>query len=150
MRMSLRQFLAEGRLRPHRTNRPEIRNLLRVVDRNLRDAAVEAISEDLRFQTAYGAALQLGTIVLAAAGYRTHGEGHHRVTFGVLAELLGDDFQQIAEYFEQARGLRNRSQYDQAGNISEGDATELFGEAKRFRGDVLAWLRRSHPSLVPR
>ena len=128
--MPLKELLAEGRLRPHRSSRREIRDLLRVADRDLKDAAVKAISIDLRFQTAYQAALQLATIVLASSGYRAIGQGHHWATFKVLPELLGQEFQEIADYLDQCRGKRNLSDYDRAGEISEGEA--------------------NHPPLAPR
>lgn len=141
--------MAEGRLRSHRTSRREIRDLLNVADRDLKDAAVRAISVDLRFRTAYQAALQIATIVLAA-GYRAAGRGHHWVTFTVLPELLGQETQEWADYFDQCRGKRNLSDYDRAGEIAENEAAELLEEAKRFREAVLSWLRKSHPALVPR
>ena len=148
--MSLKQFLAEDRLRPHRASRREIRDLLRVSDRDLKDAAVDAISVDLRFQAAYQAALQLATIILAASGYRTTGAGHHWLTFNVLPELLGPQSQEIATYFDQCRGQRNRSDYDRAGEIAREEAIELLDEAKKFRRTVLSWLRERHRSLLPR
>lgn len=101
--MTLKQFLAEDRLRRHRTTAKEIQDLLRVVDRNLRDGAVEEISLDLRFMTAYQGILQLSTIVLAASGFRTTGAGHHWVTLKVLPALLGEEVQDLADYFDQCR-----------------------------------------------
>lgn len=148
--MTLKQFLAGGRLRPHRTSAKEIRDLLRVADRDLKDAAVKDISVDLRFTTAYQAAFQLATIVLAASGVRTTGTGHHWVTFNVLPELLGREVQGLADYFDQCRGKRNLSEYDRAGEISEGEAKELLGGARKFRATVLDWLRAHHPRLVSR
>jgi len=124
--------------------------LLRVVDRDLRDAAVTAISIDLRFQTAYQACLQLGTIVLAAVGVRSVGQGHHWTTFKVLPDILGNDVQDLADYFDQCRGKRNLSDYDRAGEIADKEAVELLEEAKKFRASILAWLRRHHPALAPR
>lgn len=149
MKVTLKRFLAEDRLRRHRSSAKEIQDLLRVVDRNLSDAGVEEISFDLRFATAYQAVLQLATIVLAASGFRTHGEGHHWMTFNVLPELLGPDVQGLADFFDQCRGKRNLSDYDRAGEISEGEAVELLKEAKKFRGTVLGWLKTHHPKLVP-
>lgn len=150
MKVTLKQFLAEGRLRRHRTNPREIRDLFRVVDRNLEDAAVERISVDLRFATAYQAALQLATIVLTASGYRSVGAGHHWVTFKVLPELLGSGSQDLADYFDQCRDKRNVLDYDRAGEIAETEAEELLQEAREFRTAVLAWLRQRHPRLVRR
>jgi len=86
----LKQLLADGRLRPHRPSRREMQERLSVVDRNLRDAKVDGISDDLKHQTAYGAAFVLATMVLSASGHRTVGEGHHWVTFEVLPDLLGE------------------------------------------------------------
>lgn len=150
MSVALKQFLADGQLRPHRTSPKEIQDLLRVADRNLRDAAVEEISFDLRFTTTYQAALQLATIVLAASGYRTAGTGHHWITFKVLSELLGRGIRDSADYFDQCRTKRNLSDYDRAGEISEDEVVEVLKEAKKFRGTVLGWLKTHHPKLVPR
>ena len=85
--MTSKQFLAEGRLKPHRTGPKEVRDLLRVAQRDLKDASVTEISVDRRFIIAYQAAFQLATIVLAASGFRTAGTGHHWVTFKILPEL---------------------------------------------------------------
>ena len=148
--MPLKQFLTDGQLRPHRTSSKEIRDLLRVADRNLKDATVEEISYDLRFTTAYQAALQLATMVLAASGFRTTGKGHHWVTFNVLAELMGSDFQDLADYFDQCRGKRNLSDYDRAGEIAENEVEELLKEAIAFRAAVLEWLKKGHPKLMLR
>lgn len=84
--MTLKQFLTDGRLKPHRTSSREIRDLLRVVDRNLKDAAVREISFDLRFITAYQAALQLATVVLAGSEVRTTGTSHHYEAAELLKE----------------------------------------------------------------
>ena len=148
--MRLKQLLADGRLRPHRPSRREMQERLSVVDRNLRDAKVDGISDDLKHQTAYGAAFVLATMVLSASGHRTVGEGHHWVTFEVLPDLLGETLRELAEYFDQARSQRNRSQYDSVGDISGADAGELLIEARKFRSIVLAWLKKHRASLAPR
>lgn len=146
--MALKQFLADGRLKPHRPSPKEIRDLLRVADRDLKDAVINAISVDLRFTTAYQAIFQLATIVLAASGFRTTGSGHHWVTFNVLPELLGQEFQDLVNYFDHCRNKRNLSAYDRAGEISEDEARELLEEAKKFRRTVLGWAKMHHPRLV--
>lgn len=85
--MTLRDLLAEGRFRPHKTSQKEVADLLQVVNRDLVDAAVTQLSADRRFAIAYNAALQLATIALHAAGYRAVGSAHHWVTFQVLPEI---------------------------------------------------------------
>jgi hypothetical protein len=57
MKMTLRQWLDNGWLEPHRTSREEIGRLLAIVERDLRDAEGD-ISLDWRFGIAYNAALE--------------------------------------------------------------------------------------------
>ena len=101
--MSLKRFLAEGRLKPHRTGPKEIR-----------------------------------------------GSGHHWVTFSVVPELLGREYQDLANYFDYCRNKRNLADYDRAGEISAREAEELLEEAKKFRASVLDWLKAHHPKVFPR
>ncbi|MFC1573537.1 SAV_6107 family HEPN domain-containing protein [Candidatus Eisenbacteria bacterium] len=146
--MTLKRLLADGRLRPHLTSAKEIADLLRVIDRDMEDAAFEKLSADRRFATAYNAALQLATVILRAEGYRTSGAAHHWATFQALPGILGSDHTDRADYFDSCRTKRNIADYDAAGMISEAEVRELVEEAKAFRGDVLEWLRQKHPGLV--
>jgi len=148
--VSLRELLADGRIRAHRTSAREVADLLHVVARDLADAAIPQLSTDRRFATAYNAALQLATIALHASGYRAAGEGRHWATFHVLPETLGPQAQARADYLDNCRSKRNITDYDRAGEISERDAEEILVEARAFREDVLTWLRKSHPPLVPK
>ena len=108
-----------------------------------------AVSLDRRFATAYSAALQLATIVLAASGFRVMAQrGHHAVTWQALPELMGADVGDTAIYFDSCRTLRNRSDYDRVGVVSEAEVEELLRETEAFRGQVIDWLRREHPRLV--
>lgn len=51
--MTLKDLLADGRIRPHKTSAKEIADLLRVVNRDLADVDVAQLSFDRRFATAY-------------------------------------------------------------------------------------------------
>jgi hypothetical protein len=62
--MPYERLLREGRIRRHRTNPQEIAGLFRVMERDLADAAITALSADRRFATAYNAALQAATAVM--------------------------------------------------------------------------------------
>jgi len=148
--MSLKALLADGRIRAHTTSAREVADLLRVVDRDLADAALSQLSTDRRFATAYNAALQLATIALHASGYRAAGAGHHWTTFHVLPEIMGPQTQARADYFDSCRSKRNVTDYDRAGEISEHDAEEILAEAKTFRKELLAWLKVNHSTLAPR
>ena len=67
--MSLEQWAKNGWLRPHKSSKQEIANLLEIVDRDLKDAESN-ISSDWQFGIAYNAALKLCTILLHASSYR--------------------------------------------------------------------------------
>ena len=57
--MSLTTWLENRWLIDHESSPQEVTNLLAVVDRDLADAEVEALSSDRRLEIAYNAALQL-------------------------------------------------------------------------------------------
>ncbi len=145
----LRRWVEAGALRPQRTSRREIADLLAVVDRDMSDALATGVSLDRRFAIAYSAVLGLASMVLAASGYRAAARrGHHAVTLQALPEIMGDDVREAATYFDSCRVLRNASDYDRAGVVSASEVEELLREATAFRGRVLAWLRETHPRLV--
>ena len=138
----------QGRLRPHRTSRKEIDDLLRLAERNLGDARVAVVSSDRPFMIAYEAAVALATIPLHAAGFRTDGTGHHQTTFLALPLVMGGEFADLADYFDTCRTKRNVSAYDRTGGTSETEVEELLGEVAAFREIVLTWLKASHPQLA--
>jgi len=134
-------------VRPHRTSRAEIGALRAVVARDLADAAVAELSADRRFATAYNAALQLAKIVLACAGYRVVGEGHHRTSFQALEPAMGRSVRKRAAYFDTCRRKRNQIEYDAAGVIGEHDARDLLEAARDFRDEVERWIDATPPAL---
>lgn len=147
--MSLQRWLSERRLREHQSSPEEIHSLWRIVARDLHDAAVEQLSADRRYATAYSAILRLATVVLRASGYRTGGEGHHWTTFQVLPHLMDSLESERRDYFDACRRKRNAVDYDASGEVSEAEAREIYEEAMRFRVDVLSWLKLHHPEMAP-
>jgi uncharacterized protein (UPF0332 family) len=146
--MTLVNFLADGRLRRHSATAKEIRDLLKLVDRDFHDADLLGLSTDRAFSSAYNAVLQLATIVVRAAGYRTSGVAHHWTTFQVLPLILDSCDLERADYFDSCRRKRNRADYDAVGLISESEVDELLQEARVFRKEVRDWLKRKHRHLV--
>lgn len=146
--MSLQRLLDRGRLRRLPPAASEIADLLRVVDRDLKDAGIEELSADRRFATAYNAALQLATVVLRAEGYRTQGVAHHHTTIEALPLILGTEVGATADYLDACRSRRNTVDYDGIGIATEADVEELVREAEALRETVLAWLEKAHPELA--
>ena len=145
--MSLKRLLSQDRVRRHKTSKEEISNLLRLVERDLKDAKVKGLSRDRRFATAYNAVLQSATIVLYCRGYKPKGTGHHMTVFESMKDILGEDYHELADYFDSCRAKRNITDYTLAGEISEADADELIGEAEDFFETVRQWLKKNYPRL---
>lgn len=146
--MSLKQWADNGWLKSHTTSRQEITNLLAVIERDLSDASVEAVSPDSRFGSAYNAALKLCTILLYSSGYRAERIRHHYTTIQAMSLILGQDMTDDARYLDTCRKKRNISDYEYVGNVSESDVEELIGFVRELKVTVLDWLKKNQPHLL--
>jgi hypothetical protein len=145
--MSLEQWAKNGWLRPHKSSRQEIADLLGIVDRDVKDAESD-ISADWKFGIAYNAALKLCTILLHASGYRPEQKlGHYR-TITALPLILSHEHKDDADYLDACRGKRNTAEYDSAGVVSADEADELLNFTKELREEVMRWLKRQHSELL--
>lgn len=78
-----------------------------------RDARNPANSPDNQYVLGYQALLQMGTAILAVAGYRTRGaQGHHANTFYAVAALGIDGLEEIDIRTERIRRMRRLSAYE--------------------------------------
>lgn len=101
MKMSLQKWVEYGWLRSHKSSNKEIADLLRIIDRDLQDAAGE-ISSDWRFGIAYNAALKLCTILLYAEGYRPEKTLQHYRTIQSLPVILGKNMSKMPNIWTPA------------------------------------------------
>lgn len=78
-----------------------------------RDARNLANSPDNQYVLGYQALLQMGTALLAAAGFRTRGsQGHHANTFYAVAALGIEGLEEIDIRTERIRKMRKLSAYE--------------------------------------
>ena len=145
--MSLQKWLEYGWLRPHQSSRKEITDLLRIIDRDLQDAAGN-ISADWRFGIAYNAALKLCTILLYAEGCRPEKTLQHFRTIQSLPLILGSNHETDAKYLDTCRNKRNVVEYDYVGGVTEEDVDELVAFVKELHAEVIQWLNENHPKLL--
>lgn len=146
--MSLINWVNNGWLRPHKTSREEISNLLNIVDRDINDANQKDISADWRFGIAYNAALKLCTILVYATGYRPEKLLAHYRTLQALPLILGKEKDDDTDYLDTCRTKRNIVEYDYVGSVTESDANELIKFVSNLKNDVIKWLRKFHPDLI--
>lgn len=129
----------------------EISALRRVVERDLNDAQVAGVSNDRRFACSYNAALQLGQMALAAAGYRTNSNkaGHHKLTFEAAEAVIGSATASVlSAVFEVCRNKRNNLDYSVAGVISDAEAIEIQVRAQEYQTLVENWISHHHQPLA--
>ena len=129
------------------TSKTEIDNLRSIVSRSLANVAVAGVSTDIRFILAYDAARTLSLMIVRAEGYRPRAVGGHYNTFLAL-EAADPAFAALSSYFNNCRMLRNQSEYDFAGGVSDTDVDQLLQELKQFATDAEAWITARHPHLA--
>src|SRR5260370_39621413 len=89
--MSWKTLQSEGKARAHKASKKELDELRGVIARDLEDAAIQELSDDRRFATAYNAALQASKMAILCAGYQLASTpGHHRLTFEAAAQAQRD------------------------------------------------------------
>lgn len=146
--MTLTDLQAKNLLESLPTSRDEILGLLGLVDRDIKDAEVEEISLDARFERAYNATMNAAKAVLRCRGYRPKGSGQHRTIFEALRSIEGPWTDGEINYFHQCRKQRHRVQYDCAGIVSAGQLGELLEKAKTFRTTVRQHIKESFPQYL--
>jgi hypothetical protein len=146
--MSLEVWIKNGWLREHRTSPQEVTGILDLIERDLTDASRAEISTDWRFNIAYNAGLQLATLVLYVAGYRTgRGESKHYRVIQAFPLVLGQEFVATRDYLENCRRKRNVSEYDTAGTISVKEADDLLRAVRELKAKIEHWLLKNHTDL---
>ncbi len=145
--MTLQRYLEISWIRPHQTSPEEIRDLLAIADRDIGQSQIPGLGPEWRFGIAYNAALQLATAALAATGYQADRQNKHQRTIECLAWTVGLPLGEVA-LLDLCRRKRHTNVYEQIGAISDQEAAEMIGVAQRLQKQVIAWLRRQHPSLM--
>jgi hypothetical protein len=144
----LEKWVEYSWLKAEPTSRDEIKSLLTIVDRDLKDANVAAISEDRRFEAAYSAARTAATIALRASGYRTPTQvGHHAKTIESLELTISADSKMIQKMRTFSK-KRNLTSYDSAGSVSKQELELAIKTAAELHRQVVAWLEKNHPELL--
>ena len=146
--MSLEKWAEYGWLKTGRTSRDEIKSLLTIVDRDLKDANVAAISEDRRFEAAFNAARTAANVALRASGYRTSTQvGHHVKTIESLELTIKAD-SKLIQKMKTLSKKRNATSYDSAGNVSKQELELAIKTAAELQRKVVAWMGKNHPDLL--
>lgn len=146
--MTLENLARIGKLNPHNPTREEITKLLTAARRNIKDAHVEDVSLETRFDAAYKAVMQCALVALIANGFRpsTNVPGHQAMVIQSLPKTVGLDNDRWV-VLDALRRKRNLSDYSGEG-ISEKEAASCTRSAKRLLATVEAWLHANRSDLM--
>jgi hypothetical protein len=129
------------------TTKGEMDNLRSIVSRSLANVAVPGLTADIRFILAYDAARTLSLMIVRAQGYRPRSTAGHYHTFLAL-EAADPAFATLSAYFNDCRMIRNESEYDFAGGVTDTDVDQLLNAVKQFAADAEAWIAARHTHLA--
>lgn len=146
--MSLDSYVKNAWVKREATSPQEIADQLGIVARCMKDAAVEGISDDLRFYTTFNALLALSNTALRASGYRVaNQQGHHVRTIETLEYTIEAENKIVRKILAFSK-KRNIASYDSAGSISNEELKQILATAEGLKGAVMAWLKAAHPELL--
>jgi len=146
--MSWRELLDRKDVQRHKTSKHELDDLRRLIARDLADAALDGLSADRSFATAYNAARQTVSMAVACAGYRVTGRtGHHRISLECAQLALGSAATAYVDYFEICRRKRNAIDYSHSQVATASEAKEMLSKARDFFQLVENWIARNYPAL---
>ncbi len=139
--MTWRQLLREKRVEKRPADKVEIDQLRTMVERQLKDAAISALSEEQRFIIAYDAARLIATMAIRSAGYRVkEHHGFHYNTFQAFRIALGSSIADITAYLDQCRKKRNLLTYDAPYSVATTEVDELLQKVKALKQTVEIWI----------
>ena len=146
--MTLENLLRIGRIKEHPPDAAEIQKLLAAAQRSLKDARVQEVSPEVRFDAAYKAIMQTALVALMANGYRpdTNQPGHHMTVLQSLPKTMGLPGGRLA-VLDTMRRKRNLADYI-GEDIDEGSVKQCVKAAEQLRDDVTAWMAASHAELT--
>jgi uncharacterized protein (UPF0332 family) len=146
--MTLANLLKINRLQVFEASAEAIERLLRSAERNLKDARLDAVSSENRFDAAYKTIMQCAMIGLWANGYRTstNQPGHHQTAMQSLPLTLVLSTDSVI-VFDALRKQRNINDYE--GNpVTEAAVAECILQAESLLSHTRQWLNRHRPELL--
>ena len=129
----------------HEASQQEISDLLGIVETDLNDARIPALSPDRRLACCYNAILTAARTALRAAGYRVpKGTNHHyyaiqSLQFTVKLESM------ILRQIESMGKKRVVADYVRVGEVSDSMVDESLAFAEGCCQQISDWIRTEHP-----
>lgn len=146
--MTLENLLAIHKLQRFDVEAAGILRLLASAERNIKDAAIAALSPENRFDAAYKAIMQCAMLGLWANGYRTSTSqpGHLQTAIQALPKTMGLP-QETVIVLDALRKRRNLNDYE-GDSVSDSAVAECLQQAHALLAYTREWLRAQHPEWL--
>jgi hypothetical protein len=142
----IQQMIEARRLEERASPDVDVATLWQKAVTSARDARNSTNSPDNQYVLGYQALLQMGTAVLACAGYRTRGaQGHHATTFFAVAALRIEGLEEIEIHTDRIREMRKVSAYE-PGSPTPGQINALFALMDEVMPCAQRWLDAQRPA----
>lgn len=130
------------------TDPASIQRLITAAERNLKDAHLQALSMENRFDAAYKAIMQMANAALQTCGYRTltSKPGHHQTMIQSLPKTVGLDGETMV-VLDALRKQRNVADYS-GDPVTDKAVQECIIQAENLHSKLHQWLRENHGSLL--
>ncbi len=148
--MTLEAWSDSGLITPHQATPQEISDLFAVVETDLRDAEIPALSPERKLGCCYGAILSAARAALHASGYRVSrtNRSHHYYVIQSLRHTVGLDASTLLQ-IEALQKKRNTANYVRIGEVSDTLVAEAAALAQETFEAVRQWLVVNHSNLLP-
>jgi hypothetical protein len=142
----IQRLLDSGQMQETQSGDADVAALWQKAVTSARDARNPANSIDNKYVLGYQALLQMGTAILACAGFRTRGaQGHHANTFYALEDLEIAGLEKININTERIRLMRKVSAYE-PGSPTPAQIGALFELMDALMPHAHRWLAAQRPA----
>lgn len=125
-----------------------IKRLLQAAQQNINGSKSTSISNEIRFDAAYKAIMQMANTALQCNGYRTltSKPGHHLTMIQSLPKTIGVDTETLI-VLDTLRKQRNATDYS-GDLIPNSSLNECIDQAEKLWELLNDWIRKSYPHLI--
>lgn len=139
--MSLDNLLREGKLTKLPFDKGETKNLLEIVDRDIK-SSVDAPNTDWQVMICYNAGLALCNLLIRYNNYRVKGSDHHKTSINAAKILMND--KNLDDYFDlldRVRRKRNNMTYNQVNLSTEMEFKNLHENTIKAQSYIVELLK---------
>ncbi len=143
-----RRLAREGKIRPQKAGFIQVETLLKDAILDLEEARrIQAVAERAIYLLAYTAMLKAGRALLLLNGFVPDDGAQHKTVVELTSAILGQEFRDLTEQFEQMRRKRNDLTYQGGTLLSRTEAQSALAGAISLLQNILKKVKDQNPQL---